>query len=67
MSATSTVLRRARTWPRLSARGVFDRFAALDSYFRERDALRSLDDHMLRDIGLSRGDVAAELRRPFRG
>jgi uncharacterized protein YjiS (DUF1127 family) len=67
MSATSTALRRTRIgWPRLSARGVFDRFAAADALYRERHNLASLDDRMLRDVGLNRGNVAAELRRPLR-
>jgi uncharacterized protein YjiS (DUF1127 family) len=45
---------------------VFDRFAAADALYRERHNLASLDDRMLRDVGLNRGDVAAELRRPLR-
>jgi uncharacterized protein YjiS (DUF1127 family) len=32
---------------------------------RERRRLASLDDHMLRDIGLSRADIHAETRKPF--
>ena len=32
---------------------------------RERQALLSLDDHMLRDIGLSSADVWDEARKPF--
>jgi uncharacterized protein YjiS (DUF1127 family) len=32
---------------------------------RERQKLASLDDRMLRDIGLSRADVHAETRKPF--
>jgi uncharacterized protein YjiS (DUF1127 family) len=61
MSATSTALHRARTaWPRLSARGMLDRW---DAFYRERETLRSLDDYMLRDIGINRADVDAELRR----
>lgn len=31
----------------------------------ERQVLRSLDDRMLHDVGLSRADVDRELRRPF--
>ena len=33
--------------------------------FREREALGALTDRELRDIGLSRGDVYAELAKPF--
>jgi uncharacterized protein YjiS (DUF1127 family) len=32
---------------------------------RERQALLSIDDHMLRDIGLSRADIWGEARKPF--
>ncbi len=31
----------------------------------ERHALAQLDDRILRDLGLSRSDVARELRKPF--
>jgi uncharacterized protein YjiS (DUF1127 family) len=32
---------------------------------RERAELAQLDDRMLRDIGVSRGDVLAEINKPF--
>lgn len=32
---------------------------------RQRRQLAELDDHMLRDIGLSRADVMAETTKPF--
>ena len=32
---------------------------------RQRRQLAELNDYMLRDIGLSRADVAAETRKPF--
>jgi len=32
---------------------------------RERRVLQSLDDAMLKDIGLSRADVEAEMSKPF--
>ena len=31
----------------------------------ERDVMRSLDDRMLRDVGISRADLERELQRPF--
>jgi uncharacterized protein YjiS (DUF1127 family) len=32
---------------------------------RERAQLATLDERMLRDIGISRGDVLSELNKPF--
>jgi uncharacterized protein YjiS (DUF1127 family) len=32
---------------------------------RQRRQLRTLNDHMLRDIGLTRADVMAESAKPF--
>ena len=32
---------------------------------RQRQALATLDDHMLRDIGITRVDVARECDKPF--
>lgn len=32
---------------------------------RQRRALRDLDDHLLRDIGLDRSDALREGRKPF--
>jgi uncharacterized protein YjiS (DUF1127 family) len=32
---------------------------------RQRHELQSLNDHMLRDIGLTRADVMAEATKPF--
>jgi uncharacterized protein YjiS (DUF1127 family) len=37
----------------------------LDARWRSRARLAELDDRMLRDIGVSRAEVAAELRRPL--
>lgn len=39
-------------------------FDCLETY-RQRRALATLDDHMLKDIGLTRCDVEAEVSRPF--
>lgn len=39
-------------------------FDCLENY-RQRKALAALDDHMLKDIGLTRCDVEAEVSRPF--
>lgn len=64
MSAYSNALHRA-SWPRLSARGLLERFASADAFYRQRQALASLDERMLQDIGVARAEVDAELRRPF--
>ena len=53
------------TWPRPSMRGILDRLVAYDALYRQRRALESLDDRMLRDIGVTRADVEAEAKRPM--
>lgn len=35
------------------------------SLYRQRAALRRLDDHQLADLGLSRSEAEAEARRPL--
>ena len=52
--------------PRLTVRGVLARLVRYDALHRNRMDLKALDDAMLRDIGLTRADVDAELRRPLR-
>jgi len=39
-------------------------FSAYERW-RQRQALMRLDDHLLKDIGLSRADVEAEASKPF--
>jgi uncharacterized protein YjiS (DUF1127 family) len=60
---TTTAQRSVHARPRLTARGVLDFFAAIDQRARARHQLAALDDRILRDIGLSRGDVEMERRR----
>jgi uncharacterized protein YjiS (DUF1127 family) len=45
---------------------VFDRLLAWQEWQHERTQLLSLTDRELRDIGLSRADVAREAEKPFR-
>lgn len=49
------------TFPRLVVTFILD---CLETY-RQRRALEALDDHMLKDIGLTRCDVEMEVSRPF--
>jgi uncharacterized protein YjiS (DUF1127 family) len=63
MHASSTALRPRTVWPRLSARGLLDRLAAADARHRLRAQMATFDDHMLRDIGVTRADLDRELRR----
>jgi len=45
-------------------KGVEHAFGAYDRW-RQRQALMRLDEHLLKDIGLSRADVEAEASKPF--
>lgn len=53
----------ARTLPALST--ALSRVKALMERRRVRKELASLDDRMLRDMGVSRYDIAQEIRKPF--
>lgn len=44
---------------------LLDLFQAWHSRAQERRALLKLDDRMLKDVGLSRADVANESGKPF--
>jgi uncharacterized protein YjiS (DUF1127 family) len=44
-------------------RGLLDRLAAIDANIRQRAELGRLDARTLRDIGLSRAEIDAEIRR----
>lgn len=51
--------------PGAALRAVVDRFRTWRERARQRRHLAGLTDHMLRDIGLVRGDVMAESSKPF--
>ena len=66
MAVSGTASHRAAIFPlRPTWRGLLDRIAAADKRYRERMVLSRLDDRILRDVGATRADVAAELRRRF--
>jgi uncharacterized protein YjiS (DUF1127 family) len=56
---------RSRPWRAGGLVGVVDLLLAWHERGRQRRHLRAFDDHMLRDIGLSRADVEAEADKPF--
>lgn len=39
--------------------------AHLQARSRDRQAMQNLDDHLLKDVGLTRADVEQELSKPF--
>lgn len=65
MSALTTMRNVRLARPRLSVRGLVKALVDIDARYRARVQLKELDDHMLRDMGLTRADVDAELRRPL--
>lgn len=56
---------RLRAEPGRMLRRMLDGLLTWHERWRQRRALAGLTDHMLRDIGLSRADVAMELDKPF--
>jgi len=59
--------RRIEWWRLPKAAGLFVTGVLREWRRRSRDRaqLATLDDRMLRDIGVSRGDVLAEINKPF--
>ncbi len=64
-ASVPTILPVERTAPSVMERlnGLFDKIEFAWQVRRERDQLRGLDDHMLKDLGLDRGQVEAEVSR----
>ena len=61
--AMTTTQRYSRTYrSRLSVRGILGFLAEADARHRTRAQLRLLDDHLLRDMGITRADRDAETR-----
>lgn len=65
MFAPSTSRNVRMTRPRLSVRALVKTIVEIDRRYRARVQLTELDDRMLRDMGLTRADVAEEVRRPL--
>lgn len=64
MTAAAERTRPAK-WPAFALlHAVLDRLLCWAETARQRRALARLDDRLLRDIGFTRTDVEAELRRP---
>lgn len=56
---------RLRPAPKRHVDGLISRLFAWHERARQRWLLSGLDDHMLRDIGLSRADVEGEVSKHF--
>ena len=44
---------------------IVEYLARLQAHARNRHAIQTLDDNMLKDIGLTRADIDNELSKPF--
>lgn len=65
MSALTTTRNVRIVRPRLSVRAFLKVLLDIDARYRARVQLESLDDHMLDDMGLTRADVAFEIKQPL--
>jgi len=63
-AASRTTPTRLTLTLRPARRGLFARLAAMRTAARTRRALDTLDDHVLRDIGITREEAMREARRP---
>jgi uncharacterized protein YjiS (DUF1127 family) len=54
-----------RHWPKAVGLSVVAVLREWCRRSRERTQLASLDDRMLRDIGVTRGEVLSEINKPF--
>jgi uncharacterized protein YjiS (DUF1127 family) len=65
ISPTSSARRPSARWLGRIAATVFARLLRWQERAEERHALEALNEHMLKDIGVSRSDAIAEARKPF--
>jgi len=64
LGAIARVALRGRSWQRRLMR-LCDQLLTWQERSRQRHQLASLNDHLLRDIGLSRADIMAETTKRF--
>ena len=52
-------------WPAKALAWAWAAALTWQSLARNRSHLETLDDHLLRDVGLTRNDIRRELEKPF--
>ena len=57
MRAVATPRPSLAFWPRITLRSVIDRIVAADARYRAGEQLARMDEHLLRDMGLTRDAV----------
>ena len=62
---TMTIISKTAFWPLVRKLRFAPPIAAWRDLRRQRDTLLDLDDHILRDVGLTRDMARREGRRPF--
>lgn len=62
MTTTSALCHVRTARPRLTVRGLFEALSAADRRYRARQQLANLDEHLLRDMGLTRASAADAMR-----
>jgi uncharacterized protein YjiS (DUF1127 family) len=65
IASAGPAARRASAGMLLRLSRVLDTLAEWQERSRQRRHLMALNDHLLKDIGLSRADVVRESRKPF--
>jgi len=63
--ATGSAAPLVRDWLRFALTAALERVLIWHQRSVARHRLRGLNDHMLKDIGISRAEIEAECRKPF--